>query len=230
MKTEPINSFSVSSFSRSSPPSQWLHDICFLSSATCLYRWKGHRRRLPNYVKRLPTNTITMSVPVLSRRHFSAAALCILLNASIESCGAQTEAPTPRRTVFDEERDRNNEMLRAAQRKKDEALRAAFDAIDKALSQLDDVKKFVEDDDWDGIRKFTRLFNDAVEREGMEKTARKLANRDIRKEALNICKNVTEQLRQIDRNAAKHDANAVSAGVDKVKDLIGGFRKFRPEL
>lgn len=171
-----------------------------------------------------------MNFPDSSRRQFSVAALCVLLNISIGSCSAESEMTTPRRTVFDEERDRNNELLRAVQKKKDAALRAAFDAIDKAQDQLDDVKKFVDDGDWNGLRKFTRLFNDAVEREGMEKTARKLSNPDSRKEALNVCKSVTNQLRQMDRDAARQNADAVFIGVDRVKDLIGNFRKFRPEL
>lgn len=183
---------------------------------------QSRRRKLAATSKK----TVFMALP--SRRQFTTIALCSLLAVSTSPRPTRSNGSSPRRTVFDEERERNEEMLRAIQQRKTAELRAAFDAVEKAQAQLDDVQKFLDDGDWDGLKRFTRLFNDAVEREGMEKTAGKLQDRKTRKEAIALSKSVTNKLREVDRYANNRDGDAVAAGIKDVRNLVSDFQKFRP--
>lgn len=169
-----------------------------------------------------------------SRRNFIRVALSLALPIGVEAIvaspletKAETEIP-PRRTVFDEERMRNEEMLQVVKEKRNASLRAAFDAVEKAKSQLEDIDNFVKDSDWPGIRNFIRLFNDAVVREGMEKTAKRLDDRNLRAQALTLSKSVTDELRAIDRDSKQSDGVAIAIHVDRARNMISDFQKFRP--
>lgn len=135
---------------------------------------------------------------------------------------------TPTRTIFDEERELFEKRQTEAAEARVSALRAAFEAVEKSEAQLDDVPKFVSDKDWNGVRKFSRLFNNSVEREGMEGIAKKLDLKEVRKDALALCKQVSKELQQLDRLAGREEGDAVLKQAEHVKELVASFQRFKP--
>lgn len=108
-----------------------------------------------------------------------------------------------------------------------EALRAAFDAVEKASKQLDEVEEFLNEKDWNGIHGFTRLFNNAVEREGMEPIARRLGKKE-KAESLQVCSQLTQALKEMDRNATREDEEGILRNLQSARDIIASFQKFKP--
>lgn len=108
------------------------------------------------------------------------------------------------------------------------ALRAGFDAVEKASAQLDDLQKLIEEEDWNSVRQFSRLYNNSVEREGMEVVARKLQDKITRKEALAVCRQVTESLKSVDGFAGKRNKDNALASLQKARDTVASFQKFKP--
>lgn len=141
-------------------------------------------------------------------------------------CRAQGKAPT--RTLFDEERELYEKRRKEAEEGRREAVRAAFDAVVKASEQLDDVSRFVDEGDWKGVRRFSRLFNNSVVREGMEEIARKLADKGDREQALALCSAAKGRLVQIDRLAGDEDGGRIAEQVQQLRTVIGSFERLRP--
>lgn len=109
------------------------------------------------------------------------------------------------------------------------ALRAAFDAIQKARSKLSDVSVLLDAEDWRGeVSAFTLFFNDSVAREGMLKTARRLEDASVRKQALAQAKLVTARLQSVELSGRKGDRQAVIDGFAEVDALVAAFDGFRP--
>lgn len=132
------------------------------------------------------------------------------------------------RTVFDEERERNEEMVKSIKEEKLKAINAGFESVEKSKSQLDDILTFLKDEDWQGIRKFVRLFNDAVQREGMYKLSKQLDGDNGK--ALELCSQVTDQLRLVDKLARQKETQKIIDGVVVLKQLLDDFQQFRPAL
>lgn len=160
--------------------------------------------------------------PTLTRRSL----LHLLLLPCALPLAARGGPPT--RNVFDEERARNEEALEAAKALRLAALRDAFDAVATAAQQLDELKQKADNEDWDAVRTLTRAFNDAVEREGMEKISKQLKKEEGRKEALSVSRSVTDILIQVDRAARKKDKQQAVNGIDQVRSIVDGFQKFKP--
>lgn len=165
----------------------------------------------------------------VSKSHLSRRTLISLAVTSLAAVPTSTSAlSSPRRTVLDEERELNEKMLKQAEEYRIGALKAAFVAIEKASLQLGDLRQFADEQDWDGVRSFSRHFNDAVERNGMEPIAKKLRDKTDRKAALAVCKQVTEALKQVDRAAKLKDREGVIVHVQETRDIIAKFQMFRP--
>lgn len=175
---------------------------------------------------------VPFKLPLVTRRQFTTIAFSVLLSmvdmALPTRSESRAESPAGPRTVFDEERLRHEEMEQALKEKRNAGLRASFDGVEKAKAQVDDVADFVKDGDWSSIRNFTHLFNDAVVREGMEKTARRLDDRKVKGQALDICKHVTDELRKIDQGARRKDGSTIAAHVQRTRELFSDFQQFRP--
>lgn len=132
------------------------------------------------------------------------------------------------RSILDEEIER-----RAVQDQKEAALtlgamRAAFEALERAMKQLDDLERFVRDDDWDGVRKFARLFNNAVVREGMEPTAKRLEGPEQRKKGLGLAKSVTDSLIALDKDARAKKRESALMQLQAARDTMLRFQELKP--
>lgn len=134
----------------------------------------------------------------------------------------------PQKTILDEEKELNEKMSREAEEKRKDGLRAGFEAVEKASFQLDDLRQFAEEQNWDGVRSFSRYFNNAVERKGMEPIAKKLRDKKDREGALAICKQVTEALKQVDHAAMSKDRQGALAHVHETQSIIAKFQTFKP--
>ncbi|CDF38995.1 unnamed protein product [Chondrus crispus] len=134
----------------------------------------------------------------------------------------------PPRTIFDEEREMNERAKKEFENARNDALRAGFEAVHKAREQLDDLQALIEDENWGGVRQFTRLFNNSVEREGMEAIASKLPEKSDRMAALEVARGMTSSLIQIDRCALQKDRTKAILGVDEVRKAISRFESFKP--
>lgn len=161
----------------------------------------------------------------LPRRRFFALTISAVLAAAAAPSPSQA---TPRRTIFDEERELNEKAKKAAEEAQLGALRSAFEAVQKASEQLGDLQSFVEEENWDGVRQFTRLFNNSVEREGIEAIAKKLPNKDDRKAAVAVGKNLTSTLILIDRCAQQKDKTNGLLHVDEARAIVSSFQSFKP--
>lgn len=162
----------------------------------------------------------------VSRREF--VVLTIASVVVVTQSSSSLAQVSPRRTIFDEERELNEKAQREAEEARIGALRATFDAVQKASVQLDDLQSFVEEENWDRVRQFTRLFNNSVEREGMEAVAKKLASKTDRKAALAMAKELTDALIQIDRCAREKDREHALVHVQEARDVISSFQSFKP--
>lgn len=149
--------------------------------------------------------SLTLSTLLLARVNSSAAADAVATSGdnTNPSPDATIEGTVPqRRTVFDEERERNQDMLRMIDEQRLAAVRAAFDAIGDTKQQLADIDALIADQDWNGVSSFLRLYNNNVVRESMAKVVMKMGNsldRSQRTEALALCKYTTEALVSIDK-------------------------------
>lgn len=150
---------------------------------------------------------MTLSTLVLARVNLSAAAAADAVATSGDNTNpsptATIDGTAPRRrTVFDEERERNQDMLRMIDEQRLAALRAAFDAIGDTKQQLADIDTLIADRDWNGLSSFLRLYNNNVVRESMAKVVSKMGDtldRSQRVQALALCKDATEALVSIDK-------------------------------
>ncbi|PXF45920.1 hypothetical protein BWQ96_04355 [Gracilariopsis chorda] len=163
-----------------------------------------------------------------SRRRFLLLSTMTVATSTLQACGCRAQGNAPTRTIFDEERELYEERKKEAEEAQREALRAAFDAVQKASEQLDDVSKFVDEKDWKGVRRFSRLFNNSVVREGMEEIARKLPDKRNREEALSLCSGAKARLVQIDRAAGSEDGSRIIEQVQQLRTVIGSFNQLRP--
>lgn len=134
----------------------------------------------------------------------------------------------PRRTLFDEERELNEKARNVKAEERLAAIRTAFDAVEKAAKQLDDLQSLVEEGDWGGVRQFVRLFNNSVEREGMEELSSKLTEKADRKAALAVSRELTNKLKSIDRCAQQKDTSNALLLVDEARGILAGFQSFKP--
>lgn len=141
-----------------------------------------------------------------------------------------TAQSPPRRTIFDEEKELNEKIQNEAEEARLSALRAGFEAVEKAAVQLDDLEQYASEQDWDGVRRFSRYFNNAVEREGMEPLANKLRDKQQRKAALNVSKQVTEALKLVDAAARMRDRDAALIHVQEARDIISKFQQYKPSV
>lgn len=162
----------------------------------------------------------------LSRRY----ALIVAFGTGLSALtpASRSRAQTPMRTVFDEERELNEKARKEAEETRLAALRAGFDAVQKAIAQLDDLQSLIEEGDWDGVRQFSRLFNDAVEREGMEAVARKLRKKEGRKDALAVSKQVTKALIELDRCAREKNRDDALVYLQQARNNVLKFDSFKP--
>lgn len=134
----------------------------------------------------------------------------------------------PSRTILDEERELSEKVKKEEEVTRKEALRAAFDAVQKARGQLDDLQVLIEEENWGGVRQFTRLFNDSVEREGMESIASKLTEKPNRKAAFDVARSLTSTLIQIDRCAMRKDKAEAMRCLDEAREKVSRFDSFKP--
>lgn len=162
----------------------------------------------------------------ISRRAF--AVLTVASVVALSQSSSSLAQGSPRRTIFDEERELNEKARKEAEEGRIGALRAAFDAVQKASEQLGDLQSFVEEENWDRVRQFTRLFNNSVEREGMEAIAKKLGSKTDRKAALAVGKELTDALIQVDRCAREKDRDHALVHVQEARDIISKFQSFKP--
>lgn len=137
-------------------------------------------------------------------------------------------AAAPRRTILDEEKERRGQLIRKDEEDRTKALIAAFEAVNKACEQLGDVEAFVKDNDWKAIRRFSRLFNNSVEREGMEPLTRQLTTKSQRKDSFELCQKLTESLKEMDQSAKREDGEAVLAALGNSRQIIAAFQEFKP--
>lgn len=142
---------------------------------------------------------------------------------------SSTAGSVPKRTVFDEERARNDEIEKAARQARAGRARAKFDAVRQTAERLDkEVNDLIQKEDWNELREYSRRFNNNIRREGMEDAARGLEDKSARKRVMEIGKQVTDALRQVDRGASHRDVQIVHEGTALVAKLVSEFDKFRP--
>lgn len=147
---------------------------------------------------------------------------------SVLASPSPSHAQAPVRTLFDEEREMSEKTRREAEDNRIGALRAGFEAVQKALGQLDDLQVLVQDGKWGEVRGFARLFNDAVEREGMEAVAKNLRKKEGRKEALAISRQVTGSLVELDRCAREENKEGALMYLQQARSNVLKFDSFKP--
>ncbi|KAI0567244.1 hypothetical protein FGB62_3g251 [Gracilaria domingensis] len=166
----------------------------------------------------------------MSRRRCMTLMMMPIINSTTrsEKSLAQDGTERARRSVLDEERELYRRRQEEERRSREQATRAAFAAVAKAGEQLDDVQKLVEDGELLRVATFSRLFNDAVVREGMQKVARKLDDREQRTAALEICAQTTAALKRLDGDARAERTAAIVSDVKAVRALIQDFVALSP--
>lgn len=170
--------------------------------------------------------TISMS-SMPCRRQFIALSGAVLGGVFIAAERAGADVP---KTILDEEFELFNQRKKEAEEARTNALRASFDAVGKASEQLNELESMIDEGDWNGVRRFTRLFNNAVEREGMESISRKLESKEDREEGLKISKRTTDLLRKIDKSGKKKDQVEAHEGVAQVRTVLEEFLKLKPTV
>lgn len=167
---------------------------------------------------------MTFCTLLLARINVSAAAATAadVVATPGDSTNPSMQGVAPRRrTVFDEERERNQDMLRMIDEQRLAAIRSAFDAIGDTKQQLADIDTLITGRDWNGLASFLRLYNNNVVRESMAKVVSKMGDsldRSQRAQALALCKDATEALVSIDRRVrqlSKLPANQVGTADER---------------
>lgn len=148
----------------------------------------------------------------------------LLAVLNIDTVFAQSTGP---RTVFDEERELYLEQEKKIKESQLQLVRAGFDAVEKASAQLNDIQTFLDNSEWASIQTFTRLYNDSVERELMEKVAKKLP-KETKEQGIKLCKDVTRSLMEIDRLARTQDITGVLKYTEQTRQVMTEFLKLRP--
>jgi hypothetical protein len=153
-----------------------------------------------------------------------------MLAGTLGVLGAFVSAPAQARTLLDEELEFADRNRRVRDANLVRSLRRGFDAVEKAMVQLEDLKLLLESDppDWRAARAFARRFNNDVAREGMQPIANGLLNPDDKARGIALCSRLEDSLAEINRAAGVKDRTASLAAVAKCREIISEYLRLRP--
>jgi hypothetical protein len=138
--------------------------------------------------------------------------------------------PSQARTILDEELELADRERRVREANLVRSLRRGFDAVEKGMEQLEDLKQLLESDppDWRAARAFARRFNNDVAREGMQPIANGLLNPSDKAQGIALCTRLEDSLADMNRAAGMKDRTASLAAVAKSREIILEYLRLRP--